>query len=149
MNQGFYFWALAVAAGSLMVGAAHAGDAIIGDSIACGVASHLPAKHFCRAGAGSCEIAGWAPHTGAYRRVVISAGINDSGACVAALRARITAREVVWILPAPINPGRAAVEAAMRPGDRAVNYDCSRGCTKTNFHPGSYSRLTRDIEKVW
>lgn len=130
-------------------GKASASDAIIGDSIACGTGAHLHAAHFCRSGAGSCEIAGWAGHIGRRDRVVISAGINDSGACVALLRSRINAREVVWVLPASINGGRAAVLAAMRPGDKSVSYRCSGICNKRNFHPGSYPTVARAIQRVW
>ncbi len=129
--------------------AAEASDLVLGDSIALGAgrALHLPTR--ARVGAGSCEIASWMLAYRAYGHVVVSAGINDGGACVRVLRDRLDARKVIWILPAPINAGRAAVLAAMRAGDRSVSYACKGPCTKRNFHPGSYARVASDIRRQW
>ncbi len=128
--------------------AAYANTLVLGDSIALGVGRALHEPTIARSGMSSCWVLRHAPRH-FYDRVVLSAGINDGGGCVAALRARVHAREVIWVLPAPINAGRAAVERAMRPGDRAVSYACRGGCTKTNFHPASYPALANAIRRVW
>ena len=127
---------------------AHAADAAVGDSIAVGTGHALHISTYGRVGAGSCEIVRRVPRA-SYRHLVISAGINDNGACVAAVRARAKANIVIWILPAPINAGRAAVLAAMRPGDRSVSYACAGGCTKSNFHPASYAVMAKAIRNIW
>ena len=128
---------------------AHASDLVLGDSIALGTGHALGKPTVARKGAGSCEIAGWLPARGGYGRVVISAGINDDGACVATLRSRLRARRVIWILPAPINGGRAAVLKAIHVGDGSLSYRCAGPCTKSNFHPGSYAKVAADVRKQW
>ena len=129
---------------------ARAADLAVGDSIACGTGRALGLRTICREGAGSCEIAGWrVPQGTAWDRLVVSAGINDGGACVKALRGRLRAQRVIWILPAPINGGRDAVLKAMRPGDRSVSYECTGGCTKKNFHPASYDVVGDNIKDQW
>ena len=127
---------------------AHASDMAVGDSIGIGTGHALGVSTYGRVGAGSCEIVRRVPRA-TYRFAVISAGINDGGACVAAVRARVLAQRVVWILPAPINPGRAAVLAAMRPEDGSVSYDCAGGCTKSNFHPASYAVVAAAVRAAW
>ena len=121
-----------------------------GDSIACGTgtAAHRFPK-VCVVGASSCTILGWLPAKGSFSHAIVSAGINDSGACVAKIRATIRAKQIIWILPAPINDGRANVLKVLRSGDRTVSYACKGGCTKTNFHPGSYSKVWADVKKQW
>ncbi len=121
-----------------------------GDSIACGTgtAAHRFPK-VCVVGASSCTILGWLPAKGSFSHAIISAGINDSGACVAKIRATIRAKQIIWILPAPINEGRANVLKVLRSGDRTVSYACTGGCTKTNFHPGSYPKVWADVKKQW
>jgi hypothetical protein len=127
---------------------ARASDVAVGDSIALGTGHALGVSTYGRVGAGSCEIVRRVPR-GAYAHAVISAGINDGGGCVAAVRARVRAGVVVWILPAPINPGRAAVLAAVRPGDGTVSYACAGPCTKSNFHPASYAVVAAAVRAAW
>lgn len=124
-------------------------DIALGDSIALGTGHALHLPTVARVGAGSCEIAGWVPRRGGFAHVVLSAGINDSGRCVAGLRNALRAKRVIWILPAPINGGRAAVSRAMHPGDGAVNYTCKGGCTRSNFHPASYAKVASAVRRVW
>lgn len=124
-------------------------DAALGDSIALGTGRALGLQTYARVGAGSCEIASYAAASRPWDRLVVSAGINDGGACVASIRAKIKARRVVWILPAPINAGRAAVLRALRPGDRLVGYACRRGCSRVDFHPADYSTVARAVRRAW
>ena len=126
-----------------------AADAVVGDSIAKSVGAALGLPTQARVGAGSCEIAGYITARTPWDHLVISAGINDGGRCVAALRAEVHARRVIWVLPAPINPGRAAVIKAMRPGDGAVSYSCPGGCSRVSFHPASPPAVARAIRNVW
>lgn len=142
------FGMLAIFAWMSWFSPAHARDLAVGDSIALGTghALHVPTR--AKVGAGSCAIADRMPR-GAYDRVVISAGINDQGLCVQAVRAAVHARRVTWILPAPINGGRAMVLAVMRLGDRSVSYACAGGCSRSNFHPASYAVLARAVRASW
>jgi hypothetical protein len=133
----------------LMLNLAHANDLALGDSIALGTGHALGLPTVARKGAGSCRIARWGALRGSYGHVILSAGINDGGGCVASLRGRLQAKEVIWVLPAPINSGRVAVLRAMHPGDRAVTYACRGGCTRTNFHPGSYRDVAAAVRRVW
>ena len=135
---------------SLFVRPSKAADLVAGDSIARGTGHAMTGVVIrARTSAGSCRIAKFGTWRRAWNHVVLSAGINDDGACVAALRARVKAQRVIWVLPAPINRGRAAVQAAMQPGDRAVSYACAGGCTKSNFHPASYAAVARDVRGQW
>lgn len=128
---------------------AHASDLVLGDSIALGTGRALGKPTVARKGAGSCEIADWLPRRGGYGHVVISAGINDQGLCVQAIRRGLRAKRVIWILPAPINAGRSMVLAVMRKGDRAVSYACDGPCTRTNYHPASYRAVAASVRRVW
>ena len=127
---------------------AHAGDMVVGDSIGIGTGHALGVSTYGRTGAGSCEIVRRVPQA-TYDHAVISAGINDGGACVGAVRAAVHAQSVVWILPAPINSGRAAVLAAVLLGDKTVSYACAGGCTKSNFHPASYAVVASAVRAAW
>jgi hypothetical protein len=142
------FLLLVIAVVALWAVTAYARDLVLGDSIAVGTGHALHEPTVALSGASSCWALRHAPK-GAYDHVVISAGINDGGGCVARLRARVDARRVIWVLPAPINAGRAAVLAAMRPGDRAISYACRGGCTRSNFHPASYPAVARAVRGVW
>ena len=128
-----------------------AADIALGDSIALGAGHALHLPTVARVGAGSCEIARWMPRKGAYGTVVLSAGINDAGACVAALRAALRARKVIWIIPADINAAALKVWNVIKVyGDKWVIYDCPHGrCTKSNFHPASYPKVATAIRSVW
>lgn len=128
---------------------AHAHDAAVGDSIALGTGQALHVRTYARQNMGSCWIMRHEP-LGPYHRLLISAGINDSGACVASLRASVRARYVTWVLPAPINAGTDAVWAAVKAyGDRFVEYTCPGECSKTNFHPASYGVVAAAVRRIW
>jgi hypothetical protein len=126
-----------------------AGGLVLGDSIALGTGGAMHAPTIARKSMGSCWIAAHTPRfRGAW--AVISAGINDApGACVEAIRSRVRARRVVWILPAPINSARAHVEAvAAANGDRTISYSCPGPCSTSNFHPESYAALAGAVEAL-
>ena len=136
---------------ALLGGKARAADMAEGDSIAKGTGAALHVPTYARTSMGSCWIFHNTPG-GHFDHVVLSAGINDPpGPCLEALRARLTAKSVVWILPAPINAARAHVYAvAARYGDRTVSYSCGRGgCTKRNFHPASYGQVAISVRNAW
>jgi hypothetical protein len=125
-------------------------NAALGDSIAAGTGSALGVSTYAKVGSSSCYILAHTPRI-AFNHVVISAGINDApGRCVAALLNRVRARDVVVILPAPINSARAHVaRLAAKHGVRTVSYTCTGGCTKHNFHPGSYLAVARAVRELW
>ena len=129
---------------------AWAADLAYGDSIALGTGSALRVQVSAKVGASSCSIAARAPG-GHYEHVVISAGINDPpGACLDAIRKAVSAGQVVWVLPAPINSARAHVLAvAQRWGDKTVSYSCAGGCSRRSFHPGSYAALAAEVRRAW
>jgi hypothetical protein len=135
---------------ALSVGAARAQDLALGDSIGLGTGGALGVHTIARVNMGSCWVRDQTPSSH-YDHVVISAGINDPpGGCLNAIRARLSAGQVVWVLPAAINSARASVAAvAARWGDRTVSYACAGGCTKSNFHPGSYARVAQDVRAAW
>lgn len=143
-----------MATGALIIGATtitktEAVDACIGDSICRGTGHALGIKTIAIQGAGSCRIARFGALRRTWDHLVISAGINDDGACVAAIFAKAKAKHLTAILPAPINGGRAAVIKALRPQDTSVSYACAGGCTKVNFHPGSYPAVAKAVRDVW
>jgi len=129
---------------------AHAEDAAIGDSIALGTGRALHVHTFARVGASSCWVLAHMPRR-QFEHVVISAGINDApGRCVRLILAQVRTRVIVVILPAPINSARAHVEvAAVQYGAYPISYACKGGCTTTNFHPGSYTQVARDVRNIW
>jgi hypothetical protein len=122
---------------------------VIGDSIGLGTGHALGVPTRAKSSQGSCWIRDRYTPVSADR-VVISAGINDGGLCVGALRARVRARRVTWVIPADINPGAAAVWAQVRLyGDGFVTYTCAGGCSKSNFHPASYAAVARAVRRDW
>lgn len=126
-----------------------AADAAVGDSIALGTGHALGVATYARQNMGSCWIEKNEP-LGPFTHVVVSAGINDGGACVFAIRSRLKARRVTWIIPAQINQGADVVWAAVKEwGDGFVTYTCKGGCTKTNFHPASYAVVARAVRQDW
>lgn len=129
---------------------AHARDLAVGDSIALGTGQALGVHTVARKNMGSCWIAGVAPG-GSYDHVVISAGINDApGRCVEEIVAKYAGMGEVVILPAAINSARAHVAGvAARYGARTVSYSCDGGCTKSNFHPGSYRSVASAVRRAW
>jgi hypothetical protein len=135
---------------SLSLSPAALPDAAIGDSIALGVGSALKVATYAKVGASSCRISASLPHT-AFNHVVVSAGINDApGLCVGDILKRIHARQIVVILPAPINSARANVAAeAAAYGALTVSYECLGGCSKRSFHPASYRALARTVRALW
>lgn len=123
-------------------------DHCYGDSIAVGTCAYLHIPTTAHKNLGSCAIADFVS-TRPFDHVVISAGINDQGLCVLPLRSKVHAQRVIWIIPAPINSGRAMVLQSMRIGDRFVTYACAGGCTKRNFHPASYAVVAAAVRRQW
>lgn len=107
-------------------GLASARDLALGDSLAVGFgrASGLPLR--ARVAASSCAILAMTPKT-PLGFVLISAGTNDPpGRCIAAIRARVHAQRVTWVVP--VNGARARVlRVAGLWGDRALFYTPGRG----------------------
>ena len=124
-------------------GVSHASEVYGGDSIACGAgrAAHAPTR--CRVGAGSCEIAEKVP-SGLWGWVILSAGVNDDGACVRGVRLHVgyTAK-VIWIVSPPKYwKARIAQLATGNDwGDRFVTYVPGRD----GLHPRSYPELVKAI----
>lgn len=129
---------------------AKAQDAAIGDSIAVGTGHALRVSTYAKTSMGSCWILAHMPRT-QFDRVVISAGINDApGPCVGKILATVKARIKVVILPAPINSARASVfRLAQQAGAFPISYSCKGGCTKHNFHPGSYGAVATSVRAIW
>jgi hypothetical protein len=113
---------------------------VIGDSLAVGFGAAAHIETHARVSASSCAIASFVP-SGPADVIVVSAGINDPpGRCLDSLRARLHARRIIWILPAPINSARAHVAAvAAAHGDAT----CSYVTGPRSFHPRSYEALVR------
>lgn len=114
----------------------------LGDSIALGLGAALHVATIARVGASSCAILAYTPRAH-FDRVIISAGVNDPpGRCIGAIRARLDAREIVWILP--VNFAAANVlRVAAAHGDRVVAYAPGRD----RVHPQSYAALAASVGK--
>ncbi len=93
----------------------------LGDSLAVGFggASHMPTR--AKVGISSCRILHMTPSSH-YDFVLLSAGTNDPpGACVEAIRERLTASRVEWVVP--VNGARSHVLAvAGAYGDATLFY---------------------------
>lgn len=125
-------------------------DAAIGDSIAAGTGSALGVSTYAKVGSSSCYISAHLPQ-GEFDHVVISAGINDApGPCVDRILSTVRARTIVVILPAPINSARRHVASvAAQHGAFTVSYVCRGGCSRSNFHPGSYAVVAASVRRLW
>ena len=141
---------LALFIGGMWLTKVYAQDMALGDSIAQSTGSALGVPTYAEVGASSCRILGTMP-TGFYNHVVISAGINDApGACVDAIREKVRAKFVTWIVPAPINSAYShVINVAAAHGDRTVGYLCWHGCTKWNFHPASPGTVANQVRAIW
>lgn len=118
--------------------------AIVGDSIAIGVAPYLPeCEVHAKIGVPSLTIVGYVRDAAV---VVISAGSNDPTnpklyMHLRAIRAKITGR-VIWILPQ--HPRAASmVRQAARPGDGIVTFRPAGD----RVHPRSNTALARSIKE--
>lgn len=128
----------------IFIAAVSYADVYGGDSIALGAGHAAGAPTLARVGAGSCEIARRVPH-GLWGTVIVSAGANDQGRCVAQVRRNVGAvAHVIWIVPPPkYTLARAAIYATgARYGDKFVTYVPGRD----GLHPRSYSELVRTIK---
>jgi hypothetical protein len=133
---------------AILVAQAHA-DVYVGDSIALGAGHVAHQPTYARVGIGSCWMDRHAPASIpwfvlAQSPIIVSAGVNDKGRCVARLRARADHAEVIWIVPpSKYKRARAAILAVGRAwGDRFVIYAPGRD----GLHPRSYPDLVRAIE---
>lgn len=100
-----------------------------------------------RDGAGAGWIASANPG-GEFGTVILSSGSNDAAvpglaARVAALRAGVTARTVLWILPYNRSAAAAVRDLALRNGDRWV--DLGTLPSRDGLHPASYLPLAQAI----
>lgn len=122
---------------------------IIGDSIAQGAAAALRAALFdrcaivARQGISSQEVARIIPPE-AFNTAAISAGSNDAEAPALAarldqLRARISARYIVWIMPYHRRAAQIVRATAARYGDNVI--DLAELPTRDRLHPVSYQGL--------
>ena len=117
---------------------ASAGTLALGDSLAVGYgqASHMPT--LARVGIGSCAILRMTP-TSHYDFVLVSAGTNDPpGRCLEAIRDRLNASRVEWVVP--VNGARAHVLAvAALHHDETLFYSAGRNWP----HPARYKNVLR------
>ena len=147
MDKIALFFIAALLAGA--PGIANAGGAIIGDSIAVGVGQQFShgATVNAKVGISSGAIIARAGVTA--RWVAISAGSNDPTnhsltANLEAIRARIHAGQIIWIIPRNIIAAKAVITTAHRHGDTTVGFLAGHD----GIHPQSYVALARDIAAV-
>lgn len=121
--------------------------AIIGDSIALGLALAMPeCASKAVVGASSGTIRSWSlPEC--YDFAVISAGSNDPRnpalkRNLRAIRAGLCARRVLWIFPANLQARRAVQYASSVFGDSAMPFLPA----KDGVHPRSYKSLARSVK---
>ena len=130
-------------------GIANAGGAIIGDSIAVGVGAQFSHGATVRAKVGISSGAIIARAGVTARWVAISAGSNDPtnhslSANLEAIRARIHAGQIIWIIPRNVVAAKAVITLAHRHGDTTVGFLAGHD----GIHPQSYVALARDIAAV-
>ena len=123
---------------------------ILGDSIAIGIAQQLPhCMPMAKVGISS---TGWAREFGVHPldprdTVVISLGSNDgrvySLQALRRIRDSITARRVIWVLPACNEAARRGIEhLATYHGDQVIAFAPGRD----GIHPENYSRLAGRLD---
>lgn len=123
--------------------------AIVGDSLAVGIAKHLRrCRRNARVGLPSDLIARRTrPTPGSV--VVISAGSNDAAspdlaANLRRIRRRSMGRRVVWIAPADPRASRIVAQVATEHGDAVVQAR-SVPLKRDGVHPRDYARLAADV----
>ena len=118
---------------------AKAEDLALGDSLALGFgqASRMPTN--AKVGISSCAILSRTPRAH-YDFVLLSAGTNDPpGRCVEAIRGRLNASQVQWVVP--VNGARGHVlSVARRNGDALLYYSPGR---RSWPHPSRYWNMRR------
>jgi hypothetical protein len=120
----------------------------VGDSIAVGIGQAAHCSINAKVGASSSYIA---QHTYSSDKgvAVISAGSNDPDnpklmSNLHAVRAKIKARRVVWILPYNRKAAEAARAVAVQHGDAYIDLRGFR--TRDGVHPSSYSAVAKKIQ---
>lgn len=120
----------------------------VGDSIAVGVGQAAHCMINAKVGASSSYIASHT-YSSDKRVAVISAGSNDPDNPklmnnLHAIRAKITARRVVWILPYNRKAAEVVKAVAVQHGDAYI--DLSGFKTRDRVHPSSYSAVAKNIK---
>jgi len=140
LSPAFFLGIAMLFGGMTTASPARAQDLALGDSLALGFgqASHLPTRAI--VGVSSCRILGMTP-AGHFDFVLLSAGTNDPpGRCLEAIRKRLDADRVLWVLP--VNGARAHVLAvAAANGDGLLSYTPGRG--RVWPHPPRYWDVRR------
>ena len=137
---------LVTATFALVTGAACADTLALGDSIALGTGQALNAETIAVKGMGSCAIDRMVPAKH-FDRAVISAGVNDApGMCVDSILSRVSADEVIVILPPGINSARAhIIQVAKSHHFKTVSYVPG----KDGLHPRSYAEVASQVNASW
>jgi len=131
------------------------GDLALGDSIAVGAGGALGVRTIAVEGEPSCPnpragragIVSMVP-SASYGRVVVSAGVNDiPGACVGAIRSKLRASVVVWLVGLSQRHGEAGTVAAVAAahGDRVVRFQVG----PDGVHPRSYPEVAAQVRRAW
>lgn len=122
--------------------------AVIGDSIALGIAEYLrpPAYVSARIGAGSLEVAQYPTPTG--EAVIISVGSNDPmnydlGHNLHNLRRRIMSKRVIWVLPTNERARRIVSGVAREYKDPIITF--APGAD--GLHPKNYGEIIKKIKE--
>lgn len=126
---------------------------VLGDSIAVGLSEKLP--ECARLAEVGLTTAGWFKRYGGVNAyapqdfVVISLGSNDGNLYAMAnlrrLRDQVTAKRVIWVLPACNAQARRGIEhLAAYHADAVVSFEPGHD----GIHPWSYSLLAHDVKAV-
>ncbi len=140
---------LAILLAPLLIGAATPSSClVVGDSIAKGVASYMPACSVAaRIGASSARIKEMTPKE-KYGRVIISAGSNDPlnpklGANLFAIRKNFAGSQVTWLAPRNSRAQQRVYETAVYFKDRVVYL--SQFKSSDGIHPKNYAQVARKL----
>ena len=114
---------------------------VLGDSIAVGTGQALHAYTVAHKGISSCAVLKRTPRA-PQDTVVISAGSNDPpGACLDTIRERLTAMQVVWIVPQNAAAAANVRRVAAKHGDKVVTFTAG----PDGVHPRSYATVARAV----
>lgn len=124
---------------------------VVGDSIALGLAEamHPTVNYSAKVGIPSAEVLQRTPVSSFYDVMIVSAGSNDPMNPrlvynLRAIRHKVQARQVIWILPVSAMARSAVANVAAENGDPTVSFKPG----PDNVHPKSYGSLAASIKII-
>jgi len=136
----------------LLTATAHASCFIMGDSIAYGISTQAPAcQSNAKVGLNTKDALTRFSVVPAVDTTIISLGVNDRNSSLPtvhnleAIRSRVKASKVVWILPTSYElvKRKQVAQVAAAHGDKTLNVDALIGAD--HIHPTNYFEIAREL----